>query len=75
MSYALPAAQFAAISSPSSMPLAARIAVRFAVAVTKWDTRRKTRKHLKALPAHLLNDIGLDSATAKAEVIKPFWQA
>jgi uncharacterized protein YjiS (DUF1127 family) len=57
------------------MPLAARIAVRFAVAVTKWDTRRKTRRQLNALPLHLLNDIGLDRTTARVEVSKPFWQA
>jgi len=57
------------------MPLVARMAVRFAVAVTKWDMRRKTRRHLKNLTPHLLNDIGLDASTAHAELSKPFWQA
>ena len=75
MSYALPAAQIAALSSPSDMPLAARIAVRFAVTVTTWDKLRKTRRQLNNLPPHLLKDIGLDRVSAKAEVSKPFWQA
>ncbi|PRY74999.1 uncharacterized protein YjiS (DUF1127 family) [Yoonia maritima] len=75
MSHALPAAQFAALSSQPSMPLMARAAVRFAVAVTKWDMLRKTRRHLKDLTPHLLNDIGLDASTAQAELSKPFWQA
>ncbi|SFR39130.1 Uncharacterized conserved protein YjiS, DUF1127 family [Yoonia tamlensis] len=75
MSYALSAAQIAAPSSPSNMPLAARLAVRFAVAVTAWDKRRKTRRHLRSMPPHLLKDIGLDPTTAREEIAKPFWQA
>ncbi|KJZ20210.1 DUF1127 domain-containing protein [Loktanella sp. S4079] len=75
MSHALPAAQFAALSSQPTLPLLAIVAVRFAVAVTKWDVRRKTRRHLRNMPPYLLNDIGLDAYTASTEAAKPFWQA
>lgn len=74
MSYALPAAQIAAHNHQPDMPLAARLAVRFAVVLTQWDTRRTTRRHLKHISPHLLQDIGLDAHAAHAEAIKPFWQ-
>ena len=74
MSHALPAAQIAALRPHSGMPILARLAVRFAVAVTEWDMRRTTRRHLKQISPHLLNDIGLDATTARSEAAKPFWQ-
>ncbi len=74
MSHALHPAQINALNSQARLPLLAGIAVRFAVAVTKWDTRRRTRKHLGALDPYLLKDIGLDHISAQAEASKPFWQ-
>lgn len=75
MSHALHPAQIAVLNSQSHLPFLAGFAVRFAVAVTKWDMRRRTRKHLRDMPPHLLKDIGLDRHAAHAEATKPFWQA
>ncbi len=74
MSQALHLAQINALNSQHSLPPLAGLAVRFAVVVTKWDTRRKTRRALRDLDSHLLKDIGLDRLTAQAEAAKPFWQ-
>ncbi len=74
MSYALNPAQIAVLNSQSHVPVVAGLAVRFAVIVTTWDLRRRTRRHLRALPPHLLPDIGLDHPAAMAEASKPFWR-
>jgi len=74
MTHALHTAQLMNLNTQTGMPLAARVAVKFAVAVTQWDTRRKTRRTLKELEPHLLNDIGLTRLSAQAEASKPFWQ-
>ena len=74
MSHALHPAQISVLNSQARLPVLAGLAVRFAVAVTRWDTRRRTRHALKHLEPHLLCDIGLDRQTAKAEAAKPFWQ-
>jgi uncharacterized protein YjiS (DUF1127 family) len=39
-----------------------------------WRERARSRRHLGGLNSHLLRDIGIDRATAQAEVDKPFWQ-
>lgn len=36
--------------------------------------RRKTRKHLAALPDYLLKDIGVNRSDALHEASKPFWK-
>ena len=74
MSNALHTAQISVLNAQAKLPLVAGIAVNFAVAVTTWDTRRKTRRTLKHLETHLLHDIGLDRLSAQAEAAKPFWQ-
>jgi uncharacterized protein YjiS (DUF1127 family) len=74
MSYALSAAQLNVLNTQAKLPFAAHLAVNFAVTVTKWDTRRKSRSALKNLEPHLLNDIGLNRLSAQAEASKPFWQ-
>ena len=74
MSHALHTAQVRILNAQTNLPLVAGVAVKFAVAVTYWDTRRKTRRALKHLEPHLLNDIGIDRVTAQAEASKPFWQ-
>ncbi len=74
MSQALHLVQLNALSSQTNLPPLAGFAVRVAVVVTKWDARRKTRRSLRNLDAHLLKDIGLDRLTAQAEATKPFWQ-
>ena len=40
-----------------------------------WEKRRRTRKNLNALSAHMLADIGLDPIRAELEASKPFWRA
>lgn len=75
MSHALHPAQIAVLNSKTHLPFVAGLAVRFAVVVTKWDMRRRTRMHLRDLPPYLLNDIGMDRHAALAEASKPFWQA
>ena len=74
MSPALHATQMHILHSANSLPLVAHWSVIFAVTVTKWDNNRRSRTQLKRLPAYLLNDIGLDPASARAEASKPFWQ-
>ncbi|MCF2870754.1 DUF1127 domain-containing protein [Octadecabacter sp. G9-8] len=74
MSHALHAAQIETLNSAHSLPLLARWSVAFAVTVTKWDTRRRSRKHLIRLNDHLLADIGLDRLKARTEASKPFWE-
>lgn len=63
------------LSAEQRLPALATMAVGFAVMVTTWDKRRKTRKHLLNLPPHLHRDIGLDEMSAHQEAAKPFWQA
>lgn len=74
MSQALHPAQISLLNAQAKLPVVAGLAVKFAVAVTKWDTRRTTRRCLRKLEPHLLNDIGLDRLSAQAEASKPFWQ-
>ncbi len=74
MSHALHPAQIAVLNAQAHLPVVAGLAVKFAVTVVKWDTRRKTRRSLKELEPHLLRDIGLDRFSAQAEATKPFWQ-
>jgi uncharacterized protein YjiS (DUF1127 family) len=46
-----------------------RIAAVFAL----WSQRRRTRAALRALPEHMLRDIGLTRSAADAEARRPFW--
>ena len=74
MSHALHTAQIEVLNAQAKLPVVAALAVKFAVAVIYWDTRRKSRIALKELEPHLLNDIGLDHLTAQVEASKPFWR-
>ncbi|WP_108814291.1 DUF1127 domain-containing protein [Loktanella sp. Alg231-35] len=74
MSHALHTAQLETLNAQSKLPLAAGLAVKFAVIVTNWETRRNTRRSLQKLETHLLHDIGIDRFSAQAEASKPFWQ-
>ena len=53
----------------------ARLALRLPQTVIAWGQRRRTRADLRGLDAHMLKDIGLNWADAKAEAQKPFWRA
>jgi len=45
-----------------------------AAALALWRRRYLTRRHLAALDAHGLADIGLDAAARNREAVKHFWQ-
>ncbi|SLN15186.1 DUF1127 domain-containing protein [Pseudooctadecabacter jejudonensis] len=74
MSHALTDIRLSVLSNADRLPALANWAVVVAVAVTKWDARHRTRKHLSKMPHHLLSDVGLDPVTAAREAAKPFWR-
>ena len=63
-----------ALTQLSRHPLA-RLVLRLPQTVVAWDHRRRTRADLRALDAHMLQDIGLNWSEAKTEAQKPFWRA
>ncbi|WP_420567221.1 DUF1127 domain-containing protein [Thalassovita sp.] len=56
-------------------PIVARWAMAFAVTVTKWDSRHRTRKALRQLSDAQLKDIGISRDAAYTEARRPFWRA
>ena len=50
------------------------ILVRLARAAFQWQARAAQRHALAKLDDRLLQDIGVDRASAKAEAAKPFWR-
>ena len=56
------------------LPVAARVALWFAVVVTRWTVTRHTRKQLAKLDDHLLRDIGKSPEQAWRESTLPFWR-
>lgn len=49
-------------------------ALRVVVLVVKWEERRRTRRGLKRLDAHLLKDIGLSRRDVERELARPVWE-
>ncbi|MDF1727704.1 MAG: DUF1127 domain-containing protein [Sulfitobacter sp.] len=66
-------ASFGILSQPGT-PLVALLAVGFAVCVTTWATRRRTRLALSRLEPWQLRDVGLTPAQASHEASRVFWQ-
>lgn len=66
--------QLHTLSNAPVVPLAARLALWFAVAVTRWHVTRHTRQQLAKLDDHLLRDIGLSPEQAQRESTLPFWR-
>lgn len=62
------------ILNQRGLPVLALAAVQFAVCVTKWATRRRTRIALSNLDAHLLADVGLTRDEADTEASRAFWR-
>jgi uncharacterized protein YjiS (DUF1127 family) len=52
----------------------ATIAFSVALTVMKWEVRHRTRKSLRALNRHELNDIGIEHERALTEANRWFWQ-
>ena len=69
-----PADHLAYLMAQSRMPAASVIAVRVAVMLSKWATRRRTRLALRDLDDHLLRDVGLTRAAAHLESRRVFWR-
>ena len=75
MSAAAPhAANLALLADAPRLGAAAAIALKVAVVLTVWSTRKRTRKQLAHLDDHMLRDIGLDRKAALREARRPFWQ-
>ena len=56
------------------LPLLSRLAFDLAFTIAKWQLRSTTRRSLRSLEGHLLQDIGLDADDAHNECTKRFWQ-
>ena len=61
-------------SAQHGLPVPALIAVKFAVCVTKWTARRRSRLALKQMPDWQLRDVGLTPAQAHREASLVFWR-
>ena len=70
----IPADAFSILSQPGT-PVAALMAVKFAVLVTTWATRRRTRLALSQLDTWMLRDVGLTPTQADLESRRVFWRA
>lgn len=68
------ASPLAYLNSRPALPMVAEMAIGFAVLVTKWSVRRRTRRQLIQLNAHQLRDIGLHREEAMREGTLPFWR-
>ncbi|EBA17751.1 hypothetical protein RSK20926_18472 [Roseobacter sp. SK209-2-6] len=66
--------QISYLNSRPALPVLAQAAVAFAVLVTKWSGRQRTRQHLRHLSAEQLKDIGLTREEAHYEGTLPFWR-
>ena len=63
------------VLSQRGLPVTALVAVKFAVIVTTWATRRRTRLALRQLEAWQLSDVGLTPAQARTEADRVFWKS
>ena len=69
----IPTDAISILSQPGT-PLVAQLAVKFAVCVTTWATRRRTRLALLKLEDWQLRDVGLTPDVASAEARRVFWR-
>lgn len=70
-----PAAELAYLTAQTRIPATSLLAVRIAVVVSKWATRRRTRQTLRTLSEAQLRDVGLTRAAALTEAGRVFWRA
>lgn len=57
-----------------SLPATAEFALYVAVVMAKWSERQRSRRALRDLDDHLLQDIGVTRQEARVEAARPFWQ-
>ena len=62
------------LSRAHVVPPLAVLAVEFAACVSKWATRRETRRTLSRLTDWELRDVGLTPDEARIEASKVFWR-
>jgi uncharacterized protein YjiS (DUF1127 family) len=58
----------------NALPIVSVLAVQFAVTVSKWTLRHRTRKALGQLTETQLRDVGLTPMQARREAARLFWQ-
>ena len=58
----------------NALPIVSVLAVQFAVTVSKWTLRHRTRKALGQLTKTQLRDVGLTPLQARREAARLFWQ-
>jgi len=63
------------ILNQRGLPVLALVAVKFAVCLTTWTTRRHTRLALGQLETWQLADVGLTPDRATQEASRVFWKA
>jgi uncharacterized protein YjiS (DUF1127 family) len=66
--------QMSYLNSRATLPVLAQAAVAFAVLITKWSVRQRTRQHLRHLSAEQLKDIGVSREDAHYQGTLPFWR-
>jgi uncharacterized protein YjiS (DUF1127 family) len=64
-------------SEIKTLPLSPRtgLVARLTLVISQALTRRRDRRVLSHLDAHILRDIGLTQDDVRTEAAKPFWQA
>ena len=62
------------LATDHPLPVLAQWAVSFAVLITVWDQRARSRRALADLERAQLKDIGLTIEEARAEAHKSFWR-
>ena len=58
----------------NALPIVSVLAVQFAVTVSKWTLRHRTRQALGQLTETQLRDLGLTPLQARREAARLFWQ-
>lgn len=58
-----------------TVPTLSRMVQATAARVMEWTARANSRKGLGRLDSRLLQDIGVDAATAQHQATLPFWRA
>ena len=62
------------LTAQNRIPAASVIALRVAVVLSKWATRRRSRLALQQLTPDQLRDVGLTPADASFEARRVFWR-
>lgn len=64
----------AQLSRRTTLPVASRVVVQTAYLIAIWTQRHRTRRALRHMSFHRLDDIGQSPRAAHREYYKPFWR-